>query len=251
MKSKATLVLMLVLLLAAAGGLWAAGTELTVSGSADTSHYCDDGKITINYNLLSTGAADAAEVSYTLDGGSATSLPTVASGNVEEGGGWTFQGRNKTYSNSFDLSGLEPGNHTVTICAVQHGANGNDDKEDCETISFFIQTCSSEADKCDRVGEVFGQVIGNKNVCKSGGTINFQFKGNFGPTAHLTVTGPSPSTTVVRSIDVSRNGESCVYNDSWQGPSGLTAGWYTFKVTTLYNSNTLEDVENLSCSKKN
>jgi hypothetical protein len=101
---------------------------------------------------------------------------------------------------------------------------------------------------CSKVATLFGEVVGNKNLCQSEARVNVQLKGLFGPSATLEVKDPSGATIGV--YTTSRNGESCVYHwnldpKTWASAS---AGLYTFKVTGE-NSTTYDFAANLTCSK--
>jgi hypothetical protein len=246
----------LMILTLAAIGLIAAGTDLTVSDTADTSTYCADGNVTINWTVLSSAAADAAVVTYgvstvygtTYSVADGTYVTTIAAGNVADGGGWIFNGSNKSQSGTITLAMptvTESSEYTVTVCAEQDGSGGNPNKTDCQDITFFLTPCATTSG-CDQNGTVFGQVVGNKNVCKNLTPVNFNFKGDFGTPANLVITGPGGYSS--GDLSVARSGDSCVYTYNWYPPAGSVAGGYTFTVTG--NGHTLVDTEQLSCSSK-
>lgn len=240
-------VMLLLLSLLAANPLPApnSGTSLSVDLSATVE--CNEygtGDITVSYTVSSTAAADAATGYYTVNGGDPVGLPTIAAGNVTEGGGWTFDGRTKTASGSFTLSGLENGDYTIEVCFEQQGA---EIKSDCTVI--IVQVDCVQTEKCDQGAELFGEVVGNNNLCKSSARIEVQVKGLFGATASLTV--KNPNSVAVYGQNTTRAGESCVYQwnlDPKDWGSAAIGGPYTFHVTGA-NSATFDFGADLVCSK--
>lgn len=203
-----------------------------------------NGEHTVNYTVSSTAAADAAAGNYTVNGGDPVGLPTIAAGNVTEGGGWTFDGRTKTASGSFTLSGVENGDYTIEVCFAQSGA---DAKSDCTVITVQVDCVATET--CDQGAELFGEVVGNNNLCKSEARINVQVKGLFGETAFLTVKNPNSVTVDGQSTD--RAGDSCVYHwnlDPKTWGAAAIGGPYTFHVVGA-NSATFDFSADLVCSR--
>lgn len=255
MKSKRiSLGLSLALLLAVAAGVgglaYAAGTALSISFGTPSIACNGDGTadVSFTYTVTSSGAADAATVSGQLDGGTVTNIATIASGNVNDGGGWTFGGRYKTYVGHVDLTEVSEGSHTYTVCVDQAGSGGNPDKHVCESVSFSVDC--DPADACSNTS-VYGELPHNKNLCSANGHIEVQFHGSFGDTANLTITGPNDFSF---STTVNRAGDSCNYHYNWNPrPDGGTgnggAGDYTFTITAGSGgtSGPLTDTEHLSC----
>lgn len=211
-----------------------AGTTLTVSfGEATVA--CTgtgDADVGFEWTVTSTGSADSAVMTGQLDGGAEFALPTIASGNVTGGGGWTFAGRMKTADGSYSTT-LANGTHTLTVCATQSGANGNPNKMSCQTQTVTVNCVST--DPCANA-EVFGEVPANKNLCKANGNIQTQFSGNFGSTATLLIEGPTES-GFGRTSQVDRAGDSCNYHDNWDPRDGNGGpGTYTFRVNPVPDS---------------
>jgi hypothetical protein len=214
------------LVLLAGTAAFAQGTSLSVVVSAEAAA-CVNGisAVTVNYTVTSTGAADAATVGYSVNLGSSVPLPTIASG-VAPIGGWTQGiGRNKTATGQFVLN-LSNGEYDIEVCAAQ---NGTDAKSDCNSV--HVQVLCTEVEACDQSAVLFGEVAGNKNLCKSDARINVQLKGLFGPTAGLEVKNELGD--VVQTVSTDRAGDSCVYhwNVNPKDWSSMTPGLYTFKVT--------------------
>ena len=235
-KTKSTLVVLgLTLLLALAGVLvYAAGTSLSITVDDPIIGDCVDGsaQVTFDYSVISTGAADAATVTAEVVGvSSAETVGTIASGNVTNGGGWTFAGRTKTAEGSFSLS-LEEGTYTVKVCVTQHGSQGNPDKVACREVTFTVScaggTCPTR--------EFFGETPNNVHLCGSKANIEIQFRGNFGSSADLKITGPD-SFKLEDSVPV--DGSSCNYHYNWDlgNEETFVFGPYTIEVTG--NGNTM------------
>jgi hypothetical protein len=233
--------LSLALLLAVAAGIgglaYAAGTALSISFGTPSVVCNGDGTATVKftYTVSSTGAADAATVSGQLDDGIITNIATIADGNVNDGGGWTFAGRNKTYTGSVELDSVSEGSHTYTVCADQNGSGGNPNKHACNSITLSVDCASG--DSCSNTA-VFGELPHNTNLCSANGQIEVQFHGDFGDTANLTITGPNSFSF---STTVNKAGDSCNYHYNWNPrPTNATpnpgtgnggAGQYTFLIT--------------------
>jgi hypothetical protein len=205
-------------------------------------------EVTVAYTVTSTGAADSATVSYSVSGGISAvgTLPTIASGLVTDGGGWTKgQGAIKTAGGELKLS-LANGEYDIEVCAEQHGSDGNPDKQACNSVHVQVN-CALEG-TCDQRSELFGEVVGNKNLCQSESRINVQVKGLFGPTAMLEVKDQGGA--LVGLFSTTRAGDSCVYHwnldpKTW---AAATAGFYTFRVIGE-NGATYDFGANLTCSK--
>jgi len=212
---------------AASGAVQAAGTSLSVVFGEATIACKADGSgadVAFAWTVTSTGSADSAVMTGQVDGGGVFALPGIASGNVTAGGGWTFAGRMKTSDGSYSTV-LANGTHSLTVCATQSGANGNNLKMACETQTVTVN-CQS-ADPCAN-SEVFGEVIANKNLCSANGHINIQYRGNFGPQSSLYIEGPNGFT---RNYAVDRAGDSCNYHYNWDpNDNNGGAGSYGFTV---------------------
>jgi hypothetical protein len=220
--------LLAILIIAAAVPAFAAdnGTSLAVTVDTPTVTCNPEGtgaEVSASYTVLSTGSADSAVVVATIDGVD-NALPTIASGNVAGGGGWTFAGRTKTAEGTFTTS-LPNGTYFLTICATQSGAGGRNPKRACSTSVAVTINCTSP-DPCGNVGP-FGEVVANDNLCKANGHIEVHFRGSFGDTASLVIAGPGGFSLPV---GVDRAGESCNYHYNWDPGANQAAGTYTFTV---------------------
>jgi hypothetical protein len=237
MKSTLALLALGALVLALAGALvYAAGTSLSITVDDPVIGACDgDGnaQVTFDYSVLSTGAADAATVTAEVvgSGNPPETVGTIASGNVTNGGGWAFAGRNKTAEGSFDLT-LAAGTFTVKVCVAQHGSQGNPDKVACKEVTFTV-TCNEE--RCS-TREFFGQTPHNFHLCSPNANIEIQFRGNFGSSANLKITGPN---SFELGDSANREGESCNYHYNWDlgNEDTFVLGTYTIEVTG--NGNTM------------
>ncbi len=70
---------------------------LTVQTNTPAVNCTSDGSganVSLLYSVVSTGSADSADVVLIVNGAE-SSLGTIASGNVNGGGGWTFSGRTR------------------------------------------------------------------------------------------------------------------------------------------------------------
>jgi hypothetical protein len=218
------------LLLLSGSAAFGQGTGLSVSVSAETGVCVNSlSPVTVNYTITSTGAADAATVGYSVNAGAVVGLPGVAGGLTADGGGWTKgNGSNKTATGQFIIN-LANGDYDIEVCAEQNGA---DKKSDCSSV--HVQVACAQVDKCDQAAVRFGEVVGNKNLCKSDARINVQLKGLFGANAVLEVKDGNGGT--VQTLSTSRNGDSCVYHwnldpKTWIGAQPPAAGLYMFTVT--------------------
>ena len=211
---------------AASSGANDNGTSLTVTVDTPTVTCHADGNgadVTAAYTVVSTGSADSATVVATI-GGEDYALPTIASGNVAGGGGWTFAGRTKTAEGTFSTS-LPNGDYTYTMCVTQSGAQGRNPKQVCSAPVAVSIHCTSP-DPCANVGP-FGEVPANKNLCKANSHIEIQFRGSFGPIASLVISGPGG---FALAVPVDRAGESCNYHYNWDPAVNQAPGPYTFTV---------------------
>lgn len=204
------------------------GTRLAVIVDTPMVDCHSDGNgadVTAAYTVVSTGSADSADVVASI-GGVNYDLPTIASGNADNGGGWTFSGRTKTAEGTFTTS-LPNGEYTLTICVTQSGANGRLPKQVCSAPVAVTIYCTPDSEPCAKVGP-FGEVPHNKNLCKTNtSNIEIQFRGDFGEQASLEISGPSGFFLPVL---VDRAGESCNYHYNWNPPANQAPGTYTFTV---------------------
>ena len=252
-KAKYT-VLALALLLAAASTLYAGGgTGLAVTLAFDplVDLVCDNGQgtVTIHYTAGGGNSADGATVNYTVmtnPGGvevQAGSLPSIAEGTTTDtpAGDWVNDKGTKTYSDSFNLT-LSNGTYDIEVCVDQSGATER--KHACGTITVTVD-CQITEETCDKGNVIFGEVVGNKNVCKASNVVNFQFAGLYGPTATVDLSGPGG---FHKTFYVDRAGDSCNYHLLWQatGDNG-GAGNYTLAVSGNGNSESYDVA--LQCKK--
>ena len=235
-KARSTTALALGIFVSAAASIWAAGTTLTILFGAPTV-VCttSGGSVSAGYTITTT-AADAAGVTetLTLNGNEVTSHGfTIPAGNVSNGGGWTFAGRTKTYDGTFTTSGLADGTYSLEICAAQAGANGNPSKGVCQSETIVVNCGATVPTACSSAP--FGEVVGNHNISVNA-TAQVNFRGDFGSSATLDITGPSAFTA---SATVDGDGNSCNYHANWKFTNGNGAdvygndgpGTYTLVVT--------------------
>lgn len=248
MKSKRIcLILGLPLLLALASGigsmLYGQGTLLSVAFTSDPVVLCNESgagaTVTFNYTVTSTAAADAAKVTAELDGSDPFVIQEIASGPK----GWTFDPPNRTADGSYTVI-LSNGTHTLTICAAQHGANGNPDKMSCSELVTVAVECGSAS--CHGSDSFFGEIPHNKNLCSNNANVEIQFRGDFGDTAYLTIVGPNDKLWYV---PVSRAGNSCNYHFNWETRNGNNdgPGIYHFYVNRTSQGYDLYTWEELKC----
>jgi hypothetical protein len=236
--------LALAIVAAAATTIWAAAPVMTLTfGIPSVVCTTSGGSVSATYTIGTT-AGDAAAVTETLrlNGTDVRSNSfTIASGNVLNGGGWNFAGRStKTFDGTFTASGLANGEYTLEVCAAQNGAGGNPGKAICQSETVVI-SCGADDSSC--ASRPFGEVVGNPEL-KQNAPVEINFKGDFGDSALLTITGPNGGSIDPASIN--RDGNSCNYHANWKlddpyrggdiyGNDG--SGVYLFTVTG--NGNTL------------
>lgn len=134
------------------------GTSLMVSVLAPESPgtaECDGGGVTVNldYSVVSTAAADSATIDAGVDTGESIACTPAAipSGNITDGGGWTFSKRTKSADGSCETT-LAVGNHTVTVCATQSGSQGRPAKTACGTATIEIKAGECAPEVCGGPG---------------------------------------------------------------------------------------------------
>jgi hypothetical protein len=207
---------------------------------------CVDGvaPVSVNYTATSEGSAAAAAISYDINAGAKVAWGTILDGNILDGGGWTFNGRTKTATGSIPLH-LGSGSYTIEVCVEQPGNPAK--KTACNTVTVVVN-CSTGP--CQGT-QLFGEIVGNDNLCKSDAHINVQVKGMFGDSAELTV--KDQSNAVVDDHQwTHRSGDSCVYHwnldpKSWNNGSP-GAGTYHFHIDGA-NQEVYDFAAELSCSK--
>jgi hypothetical protein len=234
--------------------VFAAGTSLEVSFD-DPVLACIAGtqtaSVSFNYILTSTGAADAATVTAQIDGSGLVNLAPVKSGNIVDGGGWNIAGRSKTAEGTYTVT-LANGVHTVEVCAYQGGETDANRKSDCTTQTVTV-ACNLAVQAACPISEVFGKLTSSAELCKNQTPVNVQFRGDFGPTATLAISGPNGYTF---NPSVARSGESCVYTYDWKtnantGGSNGGSGTYSFVVSginALGNPSELTFSQELTCT---
>ena len=223
-KNRGVLIGSLVLLAVATAVVVYGAISLSVSFSDPTIACNSDGTATVTFGYtVTSGDSSAATVTGSVDAGTPFALTGINAGSGT--GAWTINGSTKTADGSYSTT-LTDGQHTFTVCATQPGSGGNPDKTGCATQTVTINCPATSG--CDTT-EVFGEVPANKNLCLANGTIQIQFRGNFGETANLEIDGPNNFSLAVA---VNRAGDSCNYHYNWDpGTGNGGAGGYTFKVT--------------------
>ena len=125
------------------------GTKLSVSTSPPTLVCSADGSggtVTLGFTVTSTAAADAAELTAIVDGGAEIVIGQIASGPA----GWTFNGPTKTAQGTATFT-LANGDHTIVICATQHGAHGRLSKRACSDAVAITVACQlDKKPKCNQ-----------------------------------------------------------------------------------------------------
>ena len=210
------------ILVCGAATMWAAGTTMTLTFVTPTVVCAwNGGSVSAPYTIATT-AGDGATVTETLslNGNEVTSHAfTIASGNVLNGGGWTFAGRTKTYDGAFTANGLADGTYTLEVCAVQNGANGNPGKSACQSETIVV-SCGSVDSAC--ASGPFGEVVGNRNIgVQAAAQVNF--RGDFGDLATLDITGPNGFSA---EAIINRDGNSCNYHANWKFTNASGADIY-------------------------
>ena len=207
-------------MLAVGPAAWAAGTVLSISFD-EPIVTCPDGDVSAGYTI-STTAADGATVTETLTNASnvtvASNVYTILAGNA---GGWTFAGRTKTHDGLFQYSGLLDGTYSLQVCVSQAGSGGNEGKTVCSTEAIIVACAAQVVNPCASTTP-HGEVVGNDRISPHA-TAQVQFRGDFGPTAFVEITGPN---SFYRSASVARNGDSCEYHANWKFTNDSGADFY-------------------------
>jgi hypothetical protein len=237
----ASSVMALALVGAAAATIRAAAPVITLTfGTPSVVCTTSGGSVSAGYTITTT-AGDAAAVTETLslNGNEVQSHTfTVASGNVLNGGGWTFAGRSKTFDGTFTADGLANGTYTLEVCAAQNGSNGNPGKAVCLSETIVV-SCGSVDPTCS--SEPFGEVVGNTHITDHA-TVQVNFRGDFGDSAILTIVSPAG---VAATATINRDGNSCNYHANWKftNPNGADIsgndGPGVYALTVTGNGHTL------------
>lgn len=213
------------------------GTDLFAATATVVDQTCNDGtgSVTIDGTLTTTGSVDSAEITASVNGGTATQVGVI---NPDD---FVHDGRVKTASYSITLDGLANGTNTIQVCFVQSGADGRESKQTCADVLVVVVDCSS----CRGTG-FFGDLVGNPSLCTGNGPphIPVHVKGDLGDMPALVITGPNGFSL---HAFMNRSGESCVYQYNWDtdGNNG-GAGEYTFTVTG--GGNTYSFTATLNCN---
>lgn len=212
-----------------ASAAWTPDMNITGPQSEFDPAWCsaDGSTATVSFGFhLSSQAASAASLTYTQTGGTFVSGPTYVADGVTPAGDWSFtggRGAAKTYDSSFTYTFPGTGTYTVTVCARQPGL---DHDNVCSSDTVVLACAVPALEKCDRETDVVGEIGNGKTLsCKS--TINFVFKGPYGPTTNVTVQSDAmrmPDGNSFFAVDVERNGASCVYNLQWKPADIVKAG---------------------------
>jgi hypothetical protein len=224
----------------------AAGTSLTVSFDTPVVT-CPDGAVSAPYTI-STTAADAATVVESLRAGDGSTVAThdyaIAAGNASTGGGWVFAGRTKTRDGVFTTSGVPNGTYELEVCVTQAGSGGNPNKKTCSVETILVSCEVAEETAC--TAAPFGEVIGNTKI-SSNAAAEIQFRGDFGPSALVTVVGNGFSD----SATIPQNGNSCTYHANWKFQNANGADLFgqngpgNYQVTVTGNNKTLQFTVNV------
>jgi len=211
------------------------GTEIFAGTAEVTGQSCNNGtgSVTIEGTLTTTGSVDSAEITASVNGGTAAQVGVI------EPQDFIHDGRVKWAPYSITIDGLPNGTNTVEICFYQSGSQGREPKQTCADVVVVVVDCSS----CSGVG-FFGDLVGNTNLCQGNGPphIPVHVKGDLGDMPALVITGPNGYSlhTFMRHA-----GESCVYQYNWDTAGNGGAGEYTFTVTG--NGHTYSFTATLRC----
>lgn len=201
----------------------------------------DGGSVSAGYTVTSSTAQGATVTeTLTLNGNTvATDSYPIAAGSVSTGGGWAIAGQTKTHDATFNASGLANGSYSLEICVVQAGSAGNLAKTACSSETIVVNCATTVENPC--ANDVFGEVVGNKHISVNA-TAQINFRGDFGESANLTITGPNGfSASTVVDVD----GNSCNYHANWKFTNGSGADIYgndgpgTYTLVVTGNGNTL------------
>jgi hypothetical protein len=230
-------------LLLASSSAWAGrdgandnGTSLTAAAEAGAPECTSTSSatVTLSGTLTTTGSVDSATITASIDGGAPSSIGVIQPQD------FSHAGRIKTASYSFTFE-LENGTHTITLCFTQSGAQGRYPKSVCAAPVTVTVDCA--VNQC-RDAEVFGDLVGNPNLCAGNGrqSIPVHAQGDFGDNATLTINGPNGYSL---SVPFRRSGDSCIYQYNWDATENGGGGVYTF--TVAGNGQTFEFTADLRC----
>lgn len=203
------------------------GTASSVTGHAGEPECLNDevAVASVSGVLTTTCSVDSAVMTVVIDGDAARSTSAIDPDSFSQGDGVELA------DYAFELS-LENGEHTVLVCFTQVDAQEPEPEHTCAPLLTLNVDCDpGEENACDLEG-VFGDLIGNSNLCHGGGTphIPVHLRGDFGDPVALHVSGPNDF-----SLDATmrRAGDSCIYHYNWDTRGGNHGGpgSYTFDFT--------------------
>lgn len=242
-RKRMSLVLALALATLASTLLYAA-TQLSITFS-DPVVTCNSelsgASVVLDYTVTSTGATDAATVTGEITGTvSATNasydsgtiaLDGIPSGCTTDGTGWDCSGTgsSKTASGSYTAT-LPNGTYTFSVTATQSGSASG--KTTTNTENVVVNCTAPPTDVCANVSP-FGDIVGNPSLHQANGVIPIHWKGDFGSSATIEITGGTPGSSFSTTVDATQSGESCVYQAVWDPRNGNNGGpgTYTFTIT--------------------
>lgn len=197
------------------------GTEIFAGTATVVDQTCNNGtgSVTIEGTLTTTGSVDSAEITASINGGTATQVGVI------DPQDFVHDGRVKTASYSVTIDNLPNGTDTIEVCFTQSGSQGREPKHTCADVVVVVVDCSL----CSGTG-FFGDLVGNPNLCQGNGPphIPVHVKGDLGDMPALLITGPNGYSF---HAFMARSGESCVYQYNWDTEGNGGAGQYTFTVT--------------------
>lgn len=209
------------------GDSGAALTALSATGHAGEPE-CLDGEVavtSVSGVLTTTCSVDSAVMTVVVDGDAASSLGAIEADAFREGDGMELA------DYAFELT-LANGEHTVLVCFTPSGAEVFEPEHTCAPLLTVNVSCEpSEENACELEG-VFGNLVGNPNLCHGGGTphLPVHLRGAFGDSVVLHVSGPNGF-----SFDATmrRAGDGCIYHYNWDTRDGNHGGpgSYTFDFT--------------------
>jgi len=198
------------------------GTEIFAGTAEVVGQSCNEGtgSVTLEGTLTTTGSVDSAEITASVNGGTANLVGII------EPQDFIHDGRVKWAPYSITIDGLPNGTNTIEVCFDQSGSQGREPKHTCADVVVVVVDC---AVSCAGVG-FFGDLVGNTNLCQGKGPphIPVHVKGDLGDLPALTITGPNGYSFHAL---MNHSGESCVYQYNWDTAGNGGAGQYTFTVT--------------------
>ena len=219
------------------------GTRLSATGAV-TGNTCtstEAADVSIAGVLTTTGSVDSAIITVSVDGAEATQVGVINPQDFSRGG------REKSAPYALTLS-LANGEHSVSVCFTQSGAQGREPKAVCAETIVVVVDCAPEENVCAGA-EPFGDIVGNPSLCTGNGPPNIpvHVRGDFGEDPALSISGPNG---FAFSTTMRHAGESCIYQYNWDTSDNHGgAGTYTFTVTG--NGQTLTFTAELKCGGRN